>query len=211
MARYGMVINLEQCFGCKSCMAACSVENQTPFWSDQEKREWRLKIDSIEIGKYPSAVRLFTQNRCQHCEEPACEMVCPTSSTYVDSNGTVLVNYDECIGCMACMDACPYDARYFYSPEDVKLAVDYFGKDFVSHLVPHVDKCDFCQHRLEEGLEPACASTCIGDAITFVDLDDKANKHVKMIESGKAKPLHPEFGMAPKVFYVGLPEKHWNI
>jgi len=211
MARYGMVIDLTKCFGCKSCMAACSVENQSPFWADQSDRKWRLKIDSQESGNFPKVMRFFAQNRCQHCEEPACEMVCPTAATYVDNNGTVLVNYEACIGCMACMDACPYDARYFYSDEDIKMSEEKFTKDYARHMVPHVDKCDFCQHRLSDGLEPACASTCIGDAINFFDLDNKGNKFTKLVKDGKAKHLHPEFGMNPKVFYIGLPDKHWEI
>jgi len=212
MARYGMVINLNTCFGCKSCMAACSVENQTPFWNDQKDGgKWRVQIDSVEIGTFPKTMRLFIQNRCQHCDEPACEMVCPTNATYVDNNGTVLVDYTACIGCLACMDACPYDARYIYTDDDVKKDSEHFTHDLAKHTVPHVDKCNFCQDRLEVGLEPACSATCIGDAITFVDLEDKNDEKVKMIASGKAKHLHPEFGMNPKVFYIGLPDKHWEI
>jgi sulfur reductase FeS subunit len=202
MARYGMVIDLNTCYGCQSCMAACSVENSTPFWIDQKDGgKWRVKIESKEAGDFPDAVRFFAQGRCMHCDEAPCESVCPTNATYTDKNGTVLVNHEACIGCFACMSACPYDARYVYSSEDVEKAKDYFG-EFAKHKVPHVDKCSLCAHRLEEGANPACSTTCIGNAIKFGDLNDKSSEIYKLVSTGKAKALLEHLGTKPKVFYI---------
>ena len=204
MARYGMVIDLNSCYGCQSCMAACSVENTTPFWIDQKDGgKWRVKIESREAGKFPDVVRYFAQGRCMHCDEAPCQSVCPTAATYTNADGTVLVKHEACIGCFACMSACPYDARYVYSAEDVEKSKEFFG-EHSKHLVPHVDKCSLCTHRVSVGLEPACSTTCIGEAIKFGDLDDKNSEIFKLVDTGKAKALLAHLGTKPKVFYIGL-------
>jgi len=198
MARYGMVMDIQTCVGCDACSASCSLENQTPYWDNK----YRTKVLDIEQGSYPYGNRHFVPTICMHCEEPACVDVCPSGASFVNEGGFVLVDYEKCMGCRACMAACPYDARYIYKKEDVEKSKQLYGEELAQHLVPHVDKCTFCYDRVQEGMQPACVSTCPENARIFGDLDDPNSKVSKLVESGVAKPLRPELGTKPKVFYI---------
>jgi len=197
MARYGMVMDMRTCVGCQACMAACSAENQTPFWSDK----FRTHVEDKEQGSFPDVRRVLLPRLCMHCENTPCLSACPTGATHMDKNGIVLVNNDRCIGCYACCIACPYDARYAYDHEDVKHEHKLYGDD-VRHEVPHVDKCTFCVHRLADNLEPACSSTCPTHSRIFGDLDDKSSEAHKLAISGRAQALNQGLGTSPKVFYI---------
>jgi len=197
MARYAMVIDLRTCLGCQACTAACTQENQTPYWHDK----WRTQVNDVQRGKFPHVTRDFFPRLCMHCENAPCVEVCPTGASYRTKEGVVLVDYEKCMGCQACVVACPYGARYPYEREDVAKAKEIFGEDN-RHKVPHVDKCTFCYHRLAEGLEPACVATCPGEARLFGDLDDPNSKVAALVSSGQAKPLEPGFGTKPRVFYI---------
>ena len=201
MARYGMVMNVHACLGCRACMAACSQWNQTPFWAEDFKGKWRTRVTEIEEGKFPEIKRYFFPTICMHCVNPPCASVCPTEATYINKDGIVLIDYDLCLGCGYCIEACPYDARYEYELEDLKKDEFYFGED-ARHHQAHVDKCTFCVDRLEEGLEPSCAATCVGHARIFGDLDDPNSEVAKLVNTGKAKPLGPYMGTKPKVYYI---------
>ena len=106
MTRYVMVADLRRCVGCQTCTAACKQANST-----LPGVQWRRVID-IEVGEYPNVSRVFVPTGCQHCGEPPCEEVCPTTATYKRDDGTVQIDYDLCIGCGYCAVACPYEARY---------------------------------------------------------------------------------------------------
>ncbi|GAV23347.1 4Fe-4S dicluster domain-containing protein [Carboxydothermus pertinax] len=197
MARYGMVIDLRTCVGCQACSAACATENQTPYWSDK----WRTRVLDIEKGEYPNTGRHFVPTICMHCEEPACLTICPSQATIRDENGSILVNYDTCLGCKACMAACPYGARYVYDKNDVAKNLEIHG-ELSQHNVVHIDKCTFCFDRVERGLEPACVATCPAKARIFGDLDDPNSEVAKLVAAGIAKPLRPDLNTKPKVFYI---------
>ena len=196
MARYGMVVDLATCLGCEACMAACSQENETPYWSGG----WRTQVNDVQRGEFPSVTRQFFPRLCMHCENAPCVEVCPTGATHRTAEGIVLVDYEKCMGCKACVIACPYGARYAYEAEDVKRAREIYGEDN-QHRVPHVDKCTFCAHRLDEGLQPACAATCPGEARLFGDLDDPRSRVAQLVNSNQAKPIGTSFGTRPRVFY----------
>ncbi len=197
MARYGMVMDMRTCVGCQACMAACTAENQTPFWNGK----FRTHVEDKAQGTFPDVRRVLLPRLCMHCENTPCLSACPTGATFMTEDGIVKVNYDRCIGCYACCIACPYDARYAYDREDVKKEEELYGK-FTSHQQPHVDKCTFCDHRVSEGREPACVSTCPTNTRIFGDLDDPESEVHKLATSGKAQALNQSLGTSPKVYYI---------
>jgi len=178
MARYGMVIDTAKCVGCTDCVIACETENNVP---EGFCRDW---ITTEAEGKFPTVTLEIRSERCNHCEDAPCVSCCPTGASHFhDIGGVVLVNPNHCIGCKACIASCPYGARYVH-PEG------------------YVDKCTFCIHRVEEGLDPACVSVCPTYCMTFGDFDDPDSKVNKLLQSRKHHSLLPEAGTKPNIFYL---------
>ena len=112
MPRWGMVIDLKRCIACWGCSIACKQEHFLPrgiFWN-------RVLIS--ERGTFPTAEKIMFPVLCNHCDDAACVDVCPTGASHKTEDGTVLINYDECTGCRACVIACPYQQRTFYDGEN---------------------------------------------------------------------------------------------
>lgn len=178
MARYGMAIDTRKCVGCMDCVVACKTENDVPEGYD---RDW-ISIETI--GKFPELNMEIRSERCNHCEEAPCVEVCPTgASHYSDVGEIVLVDHDLCIGCKACIAACPYDAR-FINPAG------------------YADKCTFCYHRVVKGEDPACVDVCPTHSMHFGDLDDPKSEISKLLQTRKHEVLVPEAGTKPKLFYL---------
>ncbi|HEC61265.1 MAG: 4Fe-4S dicluster domain-containing protein [Thermodesulfobacteriota bacterium] len=198
--RYGMVIDLKKCIGCYGCQISCKAENATPpgvLWARVMKREF---------GKYPNTRRLSLPLLCMHCQDPACETVCPTKATTKGDSGIVTVDQDKCVGCRYCMMVCPYQARYHHAKER-----EYFPGQgltpfeemgYKQHKPGLVSKCNFCQSRLEQGLEPSCVVTCMCKARYFGDLDDPESEVSRLIRDRAGYQLHPELGTDPSVYYL---------
>lgn len=198
--RYGMVIDLKRCIGCYGCQVICKAENATPpgvLWARVVKRE---------SGKYPNVRRVNLPLLCMHCKEPECLKACPTGATEQREDGIVFVDNTKCVGCRYCMNACPYTARYFHAKERY-----YFGEQgptpyeewgYQKHPTGVVSKCDFCRHRVDEGLEPACVANCMCKARTFGDLDDPYSEVSRLIKEKGGRPLYPELGTEPSVYYL---------
>ncbi|MCP4249753.1 MAG: 4Fe-4S dicluster domain-containing protein [bacterium] len=145
MAQVGWIIDLKRCIGCRSCFVACKAENNTPLRTD-----WRYVVER-ESGTYPTPKREFISVACNHCDEPACMKSCPVDAiSKRESDGVVLIDQEACNGCRYCMFACPY------------------GAPRVDTQTNKVSKCTMCVHRLDEGLDPACMTTCLTGAIQFV-------------------------------------------
>ena len=106
MPTFGFVIDNRKCIGCHACTVACKSEHQVPVGVD---RTW---VKYIEKGTFPNNRRLFTVMRCNHCEHAPCVTICPVTALHKRDDGVVDFNSDRCIGCKACMQACPYDALY---------------------------------------------------------------------------------------------------
>lgn len=178
--KLGFLVDLNRCIGCKGCEVACKAENNVPIGS------WRIRVKYVDSGTYPEARRAFTPMRCNQCENAPCARVCPVSALHFLDNGIVNIDNERCIGCAACVLSCPYGAIYM---------------DPVTHTA---DKCTFCAHRVEAGLEPACVVACPTEANIFGDLDDPNSKISRYIASrSDTRVRKPEKGTKPKHFYAG--------
>ena len=176
---YGFVINNDNCIGCHACSTACKSENEVPLGV---QRTW---VKSVETGQYPNVTRNFQVTRCNHCSNPPCVRICPVTAMYQRDDGIVEFDPDVCIGCKACMQACPYDAIYI-DPESGTAA-----------------KCHYCAHKVDIGLEPACVVVCPEHAIIAGDLDDPDSEIAKIVAKNKVTVRKPEQGTAPKLYYIG--------
>lgn len=142
-------ITEEKCWGCKTCEVACKQENQAPdgvkliqVWEDgprQVNGQWHF---------------VFRATLCRHCEEPPCANACAEVAIIKRADGIVILDQGKCIGCRACLSACPYNAIAFDETAGVAM------------------KCNLCHHRLDKGLLPACADNiCLGHCITLTFAD----------------------------------------
>lgn len=175
---YGFVIDTRSCIGCHACSTACKSENQVPLGVN---RTW---VKYVETGRYPDTRRSFQVTRCNHCANPPCARICPVTAMYQRNDGIVEFDPAVCIGCKACMQACPYDAIYI---------------DPDSHTAA---KCHFCGHRVENGLEPACVVVCPTHSIIAGDMDDPASEISRVLAKNDVTVRKPEQGTAPKLFYI---------
>lgn len=196
---YGMAVDLKLCIGCNSCAAVCKLRNGTPpgiFWG---------KVIEEEVGVFPKARRVFWSVRCMHCEQPACLTACPTDATYKRADGLVLMDGKKCIGCKACIMACPYNVRYLWDGNRSYFSrglTPYEEKAYARHVPGTVQKCDFCASRLDEGLQPSCVETCLCGALIFGDLDDLDSEVRQVLSSRVHFRLKEELGTQPSIYYL---------
>jgi len=176
--KYAFIIDNRKCIGCHACTVACKTENQVPLGVN---RTW---VKYVEKGEFPNTRRVFQVTRCNHCEKPPCVTICPVSAMYQRKDGIVDFDSDMCIGCKACMQACPYDAIYL-DPERNTAA-----------------KCHYCAHRTEVGLEPACVTVCPEHAIVAGDLDDPESEIAQLRSRKPVRVRKPEQGTRPKLYYI---------
>ena len=211
MTRYVMVADLRRCVGCQACTAACKEANATP-----PGVQWRRVLD-IEVGEFPDVSRVFVPTGCQHCANPPCMHVCPTTATGQRADGIVTIDYDLCIGCGYCAVACPYEARFKVSAADFS-----FGKQPNASESPRFDpskigvatKCTFCVDRIDAGVAagripgcdpeatPVCVNTCVSGALTFGDIDDPDSAVSRLLAENKSFRMHETLGTGPGFYYL---------
>ena len=205
MTRYGMVIDLHRCTGCHTCTISCKMQNNVPqglLWN-------RVVADGTDVldgavGTYPNLTRVYIPIACQHCENPACQRVCPTGATYKDEVGRVLIDYDKCIGCRMCMAACPYNARVFNWSEPRREPDFNYGDARVPVRKKGVaEKCTLCKERTDAGELPLCVRVCPARARTFGDLDDPESEISRIVRERGATQLLEDKGTRPQLYYFG--------
>ncbi len=175
--RLAMAIDTRKCIGCGDCVIACQNENSVP---EGYARSW---ISETVTGTYPDVHALFRSERCNHCDNAPCVRCCPTGSSFVGENGTVQVDISKCIGCGACVESCPYDAR-------------------MMHPDGYADKCTFCDHLVAQGEDPACVSVCPTNCMYFGDIDDPKSEISQLLKSRRNETLIPEAGTRAHIFYL---------
>jgi len=145
MKKFKLWIDDAACWGCQACEVACKQENAVPIGIKIIHVEEIEPTDVEEKRDYSFKVAF-----CRHCEDAPCVEACPVEAIEQLDNGMVHLNPEECTGCQACMEACPYGAIAFDVSANVAL------------------KCNLCGHRVEKGLVPACADNiCPAHCIYF--------------------------------------------
>ena len=182
MPNYGFAIDLRKCIGCHAFTIACKAEHQIPIGVN------RCWVKTVEQGTFPATRRLFFPVLCNQCSNAPCVTICPTRALFKRTDGIVDLYGDVCIGCRACMVACPYD-QLFIDPN--------------THTA---EKCNFCANRVENGLLPACVSVCPTECRIFGDLDDETSEVARIAALPTKRVRKPEKGTVPKVFYLGADE-----
>jgi Fe-S-cluster-containing dehydrogenase component len=181
--QFGFVIDQRKCIGCHACTVACKAENDVPLGG------FRTWVKYVEKGAFPSVRRHFTVLRCNHCDQAPCVEICPVTALHKRPDAIVDLDRDRCIGCRACMQACPYDALYFHADRGV------------------AEKCHYCAHRTELGLEPACVIVCPAEAIVSGDVSDPQSRIARLIAAEPTSRRRLEKGTQPRLWYVdALPE-----
>lgn len=211
--QWKMVIDLEVCIGCQYCIWACQATNDVP---DDEMR-WNVGFPERTAG----GTDFYMTRPCMHCQDAPCVKVCPVGATWIREDGIVAMDYDRCIGCRYCQVACPYDARRFnWEVMDEK---NPYQPTWGTSEVPRrsrgvIEKCTFCQHRIERGIEegltpgvdraatPACVNACPVGARVFGDANDPDSPVSRYIAEHETFRIREDFGTQPSVLYV-RPEK----
>ena len=177
--QWAKVIDHTRCIGCHACTTACKSENVVPIGVT------RTYVKHVDVGIFPQVRRAHQVTRCNQCAHAPCVTACPTTAMFKRPDGIVDFDKSICIGCKACMAACPYDA-IFINPEDHS-----------------AEKCNFCAHRIDIGLEPACVVVCPTQAILIGDMNDPSSYVGQIVNREPVNVRRPEKETLPKLFYKG--------
>ncbi len=178
--KYAMVINTPKCIGCMACVAACKSENNVPLGVT------RTRVQDAERGTYPKCYRIFTPELCNQCENPPCIPVCPVDATFRNPDGLVVIDQKKCISCGMCVKSCPYNAR------------------FINEMAKAADKCDLCEKRRAQGLQPACVEVCTTNSRVLGKVGEKDTQFAKLSSRKDLSVLKAKLGTKPAFKYVGL-------
>lgn len=182
MPNYGFAIDLRKCIGCHACTIACKAEHDIPIGVN------RCWVKTVEKGTFPDTRRFFFPVLCNQCDAAPCVRICPTGALFKRRDGIVDLNGSSCIGCRACMEACPYDQL------------------FIDPGTRTAEKCNFCANRVENQLLPSCVVVCPTGCRIFGDLDDPQSAVSQFARSLPLTVRKPEKGTTPKVFYMAAEE-----
>ncbi len=227
-----LMVDLNACTGCSTCVIACQAENNTPVIGREEVKRRRImhwmRIDRYYTGDVENPGVVFQPLMCQHCDNAPCENVCPVAATTHSGEGINQITYNRCVGTKYCMNNCPYKVRRFNWFEYSKnKKFDYHMNSDLGRMVLNpdvtvrergvVEKCSFCIQRIQEGklkakterrqlkdgdVVPACMGACPSQALVFGDLNDKDSRVSQLIKDPRNYHLLEELHTLPTVGYL---------
>lgn len=185
--RWGLAIDTERCIGCHACSVACKVENSVYLGMFRTKVYYHDFHGKNAAGK-DAPRRAFLPALCMQCEDAPCLKACPTDAISRGHDGIVRIDADACDRSRDCIAACPYGAIH------------------IDPVAQVADKCDFCSHRLDAGLQPACVEACPADVFAFGDVGDPGSAVSRFTAKHRTElaVLKPQEGTRPAVHYRGI-------
>jgi molybdopterin-containing oxidoreductase family iron-sulfur binding subunit len=211
---FGYAFNISKCKGYRSCVEACINENNLDRAADTqyirifEMEDGVVALDRADAGfehEVPAEGHFYLGTQCFQCADPPCVPVCPVGATWQEPDGIVVIDYNWCVGCRACMAACPYWARRFNwgTPEvpvaEVNPNQHYLGNRARKKGV--VEKCTFCIQRTRQGQLPACVEACPTGARVFGNLLDPGSEIRWVLAHKPLFRLKEELGTEPRFWY----------
>lgn len=202
--QWAMVIDLRLCNGCKQCTVAC----QTAHYLHPDQT-W---IDVFTM-RDTAGQAYYMPRPCMMCEDPPCVPVCPVSANFRTEEGLTLVDQSRCIGTRICMNACPYQARYFNWTTPEPAPRQPFPQEPawpVPQVKGTVGKCISCAAMLPSGKVPECVADCpmgvlyLGDLASDVAVNGMGTTVVlsKFLADNDAVKFKESYGTHPRVYYI---------
>ncbi len=229
---WALMVDLNACTGCSTCVIACQSENNTPVIGKEEVRRRRImhwmRIDRYYTGEPDNPGVVFQPLMCQHCDHAPCENVCPVAATTHSQEGINQVTYNRCVGTKYCINNCPYKVRRFnwfeYATKEkfnthttTDLGRMVLNPDVTVRERGVVEKCSFCVQRIQEAkltaknerrllkdgeIQTACMQACPSGALVFGDLNDKNSRVSRLIKDPRNYHLLEELHTLPSVGYL---------
>ena len=213
---FGYALNLNKCKGYRECVKACTeVNNQSIDPEIQYIRVLEMDRGTMNLEEsnhyydesqpVPKDGKIYMPVQCHQCENPPCVKACPVEATWMESDGVVVIDYNWCIGCRMCMNACPYWARRFnwqapvLPKERINTETHYLSNRPREKGV--TEKCFFCLQRTREGQMPACQEACPTGARVFGNLMDAGSEIRYIIENKDVFRLKEDLQTDPKFWY----------
>lgn len=148
MADFVITFNQDRCINCYACETHCKAKNRVP---EGARLGQLISVGPVDKGGKPRILNMYMT--CFHCAKPWCVGACPTGAMMRREDGIVYVDQDLCVGCKACIQACPWRIPQWDALH---------GKAI---------KCDFCRDRIDRGDKPACVEACCGHALEFKEVN----------------------------------------